>query len=690
MEENNQIVKAVTSRTLLFAYIPNYRCLSGIGLNFDAHFKFSYNITNKILSTHYDAYFPNNFWADNITSVSVIAGKNGAGKSSALRWILERIVEGNSIDALKGILIWRENNIIKIYHDIEITNEIHIDGFRIESYDTSNWDSLQLREKLKTPVVFDTGHFDIYHELIPTDGELAGERNISDKWLLIHDITAYKNIDSNGLNNSIGDHLKAYRIQNDLRICKLLLDPRFQSTFEKNGSPAIKLPKYIIFTPNTSGDENIRNRLVFLKQRIEKEGRSEYGNKSQRQYNLLKKISEIAYNTGIEEYEMKNEKGVLSSFLFTSLLNFYFSISHFEFFSDRILNYLTLFFTDYYKNENEGVLAYLNKVNSELSKAPRISKFQNQSNDGQNLEYVKRFFNSLTAVIKYLSEEVEWINGIPLIDCTRTIYDSTFEPSGEAMQLYATSFPKDITRTGKKLVDLLNSEIYTTERFFDLHYSHTLDISSSLSSGELGLLNLYSRIKYAFDAEMPGGVSSKPTMLLLDEVEISFHPEWQRQFLDRLTKFVSLIAEGSDSVQIIYTTHSPITLSDMPSQCINLLDSALSMSHEVKNSMESFGSNVFDLYGNQFFMEDGLIGEFAKSKILLLNDEIESLRPENVGDDLDAKYKALLYRINMIGDVRIRNYLTSRLDKKHPLGEIERLEARINELRNRTLNNAEN
>ena len=44
----------------------------------------------------------------------------------------------------------------------------------------------------------------------------------------------------------------------------------------------------------------------------------------------------------------------------------------------------------------------------------------------------------------------------------------------------------------------------------------------------------------------------------------------------------------------------------------------------------------------------------------------------------------------MIGDVRIRNYLTSRLDKKHPLGEIERLEARIHELRNHTLNNAEN
>ena len=285
---------------------------------------------------------------------------------------------------------------------------------------------------------------------------------------------------------------------------------------------------------------------------------------------------------------------------------------------------------------------------------------------------------------------MEWIKGIPLIDCTRTIYDPTFEPTGEAIQLYATSFPKDSTRTGKKLVDLLNSEIYTTEHFFDLHYSHTLDISSSLSSGELGLLNLYSRIKYAFDAEMPGGVSSKPTMLLLDEVEISFHPEWQRQFLDRLIKFVSLIAEGSDPVQIIYTTHSPITLSDMPSQCINLLDSTLSMSHEAKNSMESFGSNVFDLYGNQFFMEDGLIGEFAKNKILLLNKEIESLRPENVGNDLDTKYKALLYRINMIGDVRIRNYLTKRLNNKYPLGEIERLEARIHELRSRALNNAEN
>ena len=120
---------------------------------------------------------------------------------------------------------------------------------------------------------------------------------------------------------------------------------------------------------------------------------------------------------------------------------------------------------------------------------------------------------------------------------------------------------------------LLANRIYLTAKFFDMSYSHSLHDITVLSSGEQELLNLLSRLYYAvvIGPQKFDNLRS-PSLLLLDEAEIGFHPEWQRQYVNRLCKFIQLLlVPTGHNFQIILTSHSPIILSDIPKCCTNFL-----------------------------------------------------------------------------------------------------------------------
>lgn len=150
---------------------------------------------------------------------------------------------------------------------------------------------------------------------------------------------------------------------------------------------------------------------------------------------------------------------------------------------------------------------------------------------------------------------------------------------------------------------LLSNRIYLTAKFFDMSYSHSLHDITVLSSGEQELLNLLSRLYYAvvigptkFDN------LRSPSLLLLDEAEIGFHPEWQRQYVNRLCKFIQMLLVPADhNFQIVLTSHSPIILSDIPKCCTNFLKEE--HGYVVNNrdeQTETFAENIFNLYRRSF------------------------------------------------------------------------------------------
>ena len=225
------------------------------------------------------------------------------------------------------------------------------------------------------------------------------------------------------------------------------------------------------------------------------------------------------------------------------------------------------------------------------------------------------------------------------------------------------------------IIRMIRSNYFLTSRFFDIIYSHNLIGTSRLSSGEQELLNLLSRLYYGITIKPQKFHNiSSPRILLLDEAEIGFHPDWQREYVKMLTEFMCYmrVRAGVD-FQIIITSHSPIILSDVPVSCVNFLRREGEVTELVSNERETFGENVFRLYRRAFFMENGLVGEFAKMKIQALEEAIE------VGEVTETIRK----QVEMIGDERIRDYLMQRMGEHNVDAEIAYHEAKIRELQNR-------
>ena len=196
-----------------------------------------------------------------------------------------------------------------------------------------------------------------------------------------------------------------------------------------------------------------------------------------------------------------------------------------------------------------------------------------------------------------------------------------------------------------------------------------------LSSGESLLFSTFARL---YDEENNRRIAEnykKTTnvLVLLDEAEVSFHPEWQRKYLKCMLSFLSDLYSDIH-IQIVIATHSPIMLSDIPRQNIIYLkkDKERSMIVDSNdNHSETFGANIFRLYNDSFFLDKGAIGAFAKDKLEKLLEEILSKT---------GKKEDIQKRIHMIGDVFLRGKFQDLFDSNYNLTldeEIAKLEKEI-------------
>lgn len=153
-------------------------------------------------------------------------------------------------------------------------------------------------------------------------------------------------------------------------------------------------------------------------------------------------------------------------------------------------------------------------------------------------------------------------------------------------------------------------------------------------------------------------VSYKNICMVLDEIEICFHPEYQRTFIN---KFVDLIKRTRLTeyfgVNVFVVTHSPFVLSDIPKGNILYLDEGKNVTD--KKELDTFGANVNELLCQSFFLSGGFMGEFAKQKIESLVDYLTS-------DRQDEEWNADTARelIDIVGDEVIKYQLQQLYAKK--------------------------
>lgn len=110
--------------------------------------------------------------------------------------------------------------------------------------------------------------------------------------------------------------------------------------------------------------------------------------------------------------------------------------------------------------------------------------------------------------------------------------------------------------------------------------------------------------------------------IVLDEVELGFHPEYQRKFICFLIEtFERLGLSKYLGIHFLITTHSPFMLSDLRKSNILYIEDGKKIDKE--DMLNPFGANMNDILAQSFFLRNGFVGEFACKKILSLLDWLE-------------------------------------------------------------------
>lgn len=109
-------------------------------------------------------------------------------------------------------------------------------------------------------------------------------------------------------------------------------------------------------------------------------------------------------------------------------------------------------------------------------------------------------------------------------------------------------------------------------------------------------------------------IAYKNICMVLDEVEICFHPEYQRTFISKLLGLLKRTGlSNCFGIDILIVTHSPFVLSDIPKENILYLEDGKDAKYKMRIS--TFASNINELLAESFFLNGGFVGEFASQVI---------------------------------------------------------------------------
>ncbi|WP_455071106.1 AAA family ATPase [Prevotella histicola] len=285
-------------------------------------------------------------------------------------------------------------------------------------------------------------------------------------------------------------------------------------------------------------------------------------------------------------------------------------------------------------------------------------------------KYIKKLIKDESHIAKKLHQTIEFINN----------YDNIKKRVGQRLDVTNCSFnfntylesnklPNNISEIIKKLPPpIYKVRIYLSRNRYENNKSDQTNeiLFSRLSSGEKQFAYMMSTYIYHLanlesihtttqtNSNVPQRVAYSMINMIFDEMELCFHPEYQRTFVYNLVSYIKRAGFNKVfSFNIILTTHSPFILSDIPAcNILALKDGAPDNSFKDE---QTFAANIYDILGNKFFMEN-FIGEFASKEI---DGIISRLTNKKV---ITEKGKTIIKsRIGLIGDDIIRIKLLEKL-----------------------------
>ncbi|MGB7606616.1 MAG: AAA family ATPase, partial [Lutisporaceae bacterium] len=241
-----------------------------------------------------------------------------------------------------------------------------------------------------------------------------------------------------------------------------------------------------------------------------------------------------------------------------------------------------------------------------------------------------------------------------------------------SMNVNTIDNPDDLACSYEKVICKENAgfyehirDIFKERKSFALRYIRVKNLE--MSSGERAMQNMFSWLALMPELDEIMGMERTnytSKLLLIDEIDLYAHPEWQRKIMRQLISTINKI-EKEKPVQIVVSSHSPLILSDFPRQNIIYMNKrdGITVVGNNDNHKQSFGANIYTLLKEAFFLENGAVGEFAKEKIYEVYEELKS--KEHSDNYVESKQDEHQLIINMIGDEFVRNEMQRSFDKKY-------------------------
>lgn len=528
--------------------------------------QFTYSLSNGKLSRTGNSLFIKKFYkGKGLSNISAIVGNNGAGKTSLLKNITDYV--RNSYGRNYLLIFEKDNGDVLIEDQLSIIVQVEFtfSQFEVEVATIYYSPHIDFREKIGD---LDLSHDNIFREDIENldQNEISYEQTNAVSFLKLKNIFRIVKYLSSGLSKEL---MSLFNVESD---------KQYKITFSR---PVIIKDKEIIFFDETP--RNFRAPIQSLYNKILEEAdiiRNNTSDRKKLQKDLMKNyfLNDVLFYL-IRLMEEKNtylEEGFLEIDIFSEPSN-----SSHEIFIRFLENH---FFS----------------VKGETFKLLPVEETK---------DFLERIYHYID-----ISSNIEGTEEVTFDWNNKCIYLN----DDEVMELLELQ---------EHFVNKLDK--YYRSNLSSVGIDHVLKISNlvnfefakyPLSSGQNSLLTLFSRFHYSFNNKFSDYLRERNSalcLILLDEADLGFHPLWKKKFVTNIIKFFDSYCDIIEiPIQIIFTTHDPLTLSDILSSNVTYIRNMNNIRTIDKElTTETFGANLSDLLADSFYLGDGLIGELAKERI---------------------------------------------------------------------------
>ncbi|EHI99056.1 hypothetical protein CDLVIII_2411 [Clostridium sp. DL-VIII] len=619
---------------LVYIWVKNYGCFHEQEFNFYSKHRFKFCKSSNVIKYYDNSDSINEFYKDEkskntnngINNLTVIVGNNGAGKTTLLKLASLNLFSINH-SKVDGIFIYldkhgkfviynnllyekSENNYIELKVDEHFVGLFN--GTRIKSWNIKNEyeNNITMNKYLE---VLEKNYY-IYYSDILTEPTFSNKRfgRVSDISTIALIESDKKSAYENHYKELSADRLVYFFHEDFYRQIRFIFDYKNTKEFIRFKLPEYALVSFANIDPAIDGICRKIDSEYKREQYIDKK-RSSFVSKFTKQH-LIESI--IKVDSIIKNFTSKREDKIDND-----------EIRQYDF-GARIIRGI---FTEFIYLLMPGIAGNYDNEYKEIYLIIKSTILDMEN----NFKNINNLYDSIRNFIISIATLFAVTNGKTRISIGEAnIRD--FLKCIESFRRYITN--KYMERINYYRVDAqfvlkvndVESQLNEEKKYSDLEefyeiYKNTainfnyLEFSWPLSGGENHILSLLARF-YSIDQLRENNNKNKieDIIILIDEGDVTLHPEWQQEYIQILIKFLQDLYEDYP-IQLIITTHSPIMISDIPNDnIIYITKNDKGESISITKKEKTFGGNIYDIFHDGFYLKRssfGIIGLFASSKI---------------------------------------------------------------------------